>query len=261
MNALPPVPALVGDGWRDAWRTRVDQLEPWLVRWIEEQHDSAYWRQGSVRPAYDRIGCPVFLVGGWADGYRNNTFRTVTALAAQGTPHRLLLGPWSHMSTATSLPGPHLDLVPVMARWWDRWLRGIDEGYDDQPALTWFAQRSTRPGADRALVDGEWRSAPAWPLAGARDDAPRAGRRRGGPTRCCPTSARRPGTAARVAAVGPADRPALRRRGVADLGVAGRGDVAARAPEGCGSGSGPASRWRTCRPSCATSSPTARRRC
>ncbi len=170
MNALPPVPALVGDGWRDAWRTRVDQLEPWLVRWIEEQHDSAYWRQGSVRPAYDRIGCPVFLVGGWADGYRNNTFRTVTALAAQGTPHRLLLGPWSHMSTATSLPGPHLDLVPVMARWWDRWLRGIDEGYDEQPALTWFAQRSTRPGADRVLVDGEWRSAPSWPLAGARDD-------------------------------------------------------------------------------------------
>ncbi len=170
MNALPPVPALVGDGWRDAWRTRVDQLEPWLVRWIEEQHDSAYWRQGSVRPAYDRIGCPVFLVGGWADGYRNNTFRTVTALAAQGTPHRLLLGPWSHMSTATSLPGPHLDLVPVMARWWDRWLRGIDEGYDDEPALTWFAQRSTRPAADRLLVEGEWRSAPSWPLAGARDD-------------------------------------------------------------------------------------------
>jgi predicted acyl esterase len=170
MNALPPVPALVGDGWRDAWRARVDGLEPWLVRWIEQQRDSAYWRQGSVRPAYDRIRCPVLLVGGWADGYRNNTFRTVTALAAQGTPHRLLLGPWSHMSTATSLPGPHLDLVPVMARWWDRWLRGIDEGYDDEPALTWFAQRSTRPGADRVLVEGEWRSAPSWPLAGARDD-------------------------------------------------------------------------------------------
>ena len=71
------------------------------------------------------------------------------------------------MSTATSLPGPHLDLVPVMARWWDRWLRGIDDGYDDEPALTWFAQRSTRPGPDRALVEGEWRSAPSWPLDGA----------------------------------------------------------------------------------------------
>ena len=167
MNALPPVPSLVGDGWVDDWRERVDHLDPWLVRWVEERHDSAYWRQGSVRPSYDRIRTPTMLVGGWADGYRNNTFRTVEALQSQGTPVRLLLGPWSHMSTATSLPGPHLDLVPVMARWWDRWLRGIDEGYDGEPALTWFAQRPTRPGADRPLVAGTWRSAPRWPLPGA----------------------------------------------------------------------------------------------
>ena len=167
MNALPPVPSLVGDWWVDDWRRRVEDLEPWLVRWVEEQHDSAYWRQGSVRPGYDRIGCPTFIVAGWADGYRNNTFRMVERLRAQGVPHRLLIGPWSHMSTATSLPGPHLDLVPVMARWWDRWLRGVDDGYDDEPALTWFAQRSTRPGPDRALVEGEWRAAPSWPLDGA----------------------------------------------------------------------------------------------
>lgn len=171
MNALPPVPTLSGPTWVDAWRTRVDELEPWLLRWVEEQHDSAYWRQGSVRPAYDRIRCPTMLVGGWADGYRNNTFRTVSALRANGTPHRLLLGPWSHMSPATSLPGPHLDLVPVMARWFDRWLRGDDSnGYDDEPALTWFAQRPTRPAPDRLLVEGEWRSAASWPPAGAALD-------------------------------------------------------------------------------------------
>jgi hypothetical protein len=111
------------------------------------------------------------LVGGWADGYRNNTFRTVAALAAAGVPHRLLLGPWSHMSTETSLPGPHIDLVPVMARWWDRWLRGIENGIDDAQALTWFQQHSTRPGAARRMVNGEWRSAPAWPLAGAAVDS------------------------------------------------------------------------------------------
>jgi hypothetical protein len=170
MNALPPVPSLVGEAWRDSWRSRVENLQPWLVRWLEEQRDSAYWRHGSLRPAYDRIACPTMLVAGWADGYRNNTFRTVQALREAGTPHRLLLGPWSHMSTATSLPGPHVDLVPVMARWWDRWLRGVDDGLDDEPALTWFAQRSTRPSPDRAVVDGEWRSAPQWPLAGACED-------------------------------------------------------------------------------------------
>jgi len=170
MNALPPVPALVGDGWRETWRDRVARLEPWLLRWLEEQRDSPYWRHGSLRPAYERITCPTMLVGGWADGYRNDTFRTVQAMREAGTPHRLLLGPWSHMSTATSLPGPHLDLVPVMARWWDRWLRDEDNWVDEEPALTWFAQRSTRPAADRAMVDGQWRSAPEWPLVGASED-------------------------------------------------------------------------------------------
>lgn len=167
MNALPPVPSLVGDSWVEAWRARVEQHEPWLLRWVEDQRDSATWRQGSVRPEYERIGCPVMVVAGWADGYRNTPFRLVERLRGQGVPHRLLIGPWAHASTATSLPGPHLDLVPVMARWWDRWLRGTDDGYDDEPALTWFAQRPTPPGPARRLVEGEWRSAPAWPLAGA----------------------------------------------------------------------------------------------
>jgi hypothetical protein len=74
------------------------------------------------------------------------------------------------MATSTSLPGPHVDLVPVMARWWERWLRGEHNGVDQEPALTWFAQHSTRPGADRAVVEGEWRSAHAWPLPGASTD-------------------------------------------------------------------------------------------
>src|SRR4029079_10877562 len=107
------------------------------------------------------------LGGGGAEGYSTNPCRTVAALAEAGVPPRLLLGPWSHMSTDNSLPGPNIDLVPVMARWWDRWLRGIDNGIDDEPAMTWFQQHSTRPEAARLQVEGEWRSAPTWPLPGA----------------------------------------------------------------------------------------------
>ena len=47
MNALPPVPAVWGDGWRDEWRARIDEHEPWLLRWMEEQLDGPYWRHGS----------------------------------------------------------------------------------------------------------------------------------------------------------------------------------------------------------------------
>ena len=146
------------------------KLEPWLLRWLEEQRDSAYWRHGSLRPAYDRIECPTMLVGGWADGYRNNTFRTMTGPGRAGHAAPAAARAVEPHVDGHALPGPHVDLVPVMARWWDRWLRGIDDGYDDEPALTWFQQASTLPAPDRRVVDGEWRRRRPGRWPGARHD-------------------------------------------------------------------------------------------
>jgi predicted acyl esterase len=160
LNALPPVPAIAGPDWRERWRERVEGLEPWLLRWLEEQVDGPYWRQGSLRPAYERIACPTMLVAGWADGYRNATFRVMERLRA---PCRLLFGPWSHMATDTSLPGPRIDLVPEMTRWWDRWLRGDHNGVDEAPPLTVFVRHATRPAPDLDEHLGGWRDEPAWP--------------------------------------------------------------------------------------------------
>jgi predicted acyl esterase len=162
MNALPPVPAVFGPRWREEWRARIEEHEPWLLTWLSHQRDDAYWRHGSVRPAYDRIECPVMIVAGWADGYRNNTFRTMTALGEAGVPRRLLAGPWSHAATSSSAPGPRIDLVPEMARWWDRWLRGQDNGIDTEPEAVWYARTSHRPEPDLDTVPGQWR-ADSWP--------------------------------------------------------------------------------------------------
>jgi len=166
MNALPPVPAVWGAGWREEWLRRIDATEPWLLRWMAEQRDGPYWRRGSVRPDYARIECAVMVVAGWADGYRNNSFRTMAALARAGVPHRLLAGPWSHAATSSSRPGPRIDLVPEMVRWWDRWLRGVDNevasGVHREPSVTYFLRRSTRPEPDLDTWDGEWRQED-WP--------------------------------------------------------------------------------------------------
>ena len=161
MNVLPPVPAVYGDGWREAWQRRIDESEPWLLRWLEEQLDGPYWRHGSLRPDYGRIACPTMLVAGWADGYRNNTFRTFEALEC---PKRLLIGPWSHMSTATSLPGPHIDLVPELSAL----VRAL------APRR---AERRRRGAADPGLRPplDEARS-PTWPRCAASGVPSRAGR-------------------------------------------------------------------------------------
>jgi predicted acyl esterase len=159
-NVLPPVPTVYGEGWREEWLRRIEGTEPWLLRWLEEQNDGPYWRHGSLRPAYDRIVCPTMIVAGWADGYTNIALRAYEAMSC---PRRVIIGPWAHMSTATSIPGPHIDLVPELIRWFSRWLRDERNGIDEEPPIAVFMRRSTRPAPDLAEMRGEWRSEPTWP--------------------------------------------------------------------------------------------------
>ncbi len=193
MNALPPVPAVWGDGWREEWRRRVQTCEPWVLTWLAERVDGPYWRHGSLRPDYDRIECPVMLVVGWADGYRNNSFRTLEALGRSGVPHRMVAGPWAHAGTESAMPGPRIDLVPEMVAWWDRWLRGEDNGVDEDLSSI-FVRTSTVPAPDlerpRGLLDAGGVALPTGRTAGARSC--RSTRR----TRCGPTWAPRPGSTA-----------------------------------------------------------------
>lgn len=169
MNAMPPVPSLWSGDWRAEWRNRVETNEPWLFTWRAEQRRQPYWQHGSIRPDYARVSCPTMIVAGWADGYRNNTFRTVEALEQAGTPWKLLIGPWSHMGTEKSLPGPWVDLTAEMARWFGRWLRDDDNGVDREPRTQVFHRRSTRPEPDLPELRGVWRAHPGMPLADTKN--------------------------------------------------------------------------------------------
>jgi uncharacterized protein len=170
MNALPPVPEIFGDGWREEWRRRVDQTEPWLLRWEAEPHDGPYWRHGSLRTDYAAIAAPTMIIAGWADGYRNNSLRTYNALTAAGTPTRLLIGPWSHQDGANARPGPHADVCAEMARWFDRWLRG-DESAATDTGIVYFARHSSPPEPDASVLNGAWQTESRWPSPRFTDSA------------------------------------------------------------------------------------------
>ncbi len=164
LNVLPPVPAVFGPGWREEWLARIAEHEPWLLTWLSHPRADRYWRHGSLRPDYGAITCPTMLVAGWADGYRNNSWRTLSALLEAGTPARLLVGPWAHADPATAAPGPRIDLLAEMARWFDEWLRGA--AADRATPATWYVRHSHRPAGDLDTVPGHWRT-DTWPPTGA----------------------------------------------------------------------------------------------
>ena len=158
MNMLPPVPEVFGEGWREEWLRRLDHGEPWIMNWLEHNRDGAYWAIGSIGRSntdrgWDTIACPVMLVSGWADGYRNITFRAAEALRGRGVPHRVIAGPWSHADPSVARPGPRIDLEREIVDWWDTWLRGIGQR---RSSFEMFVRESTRP--DPALEEhrGFW---------------------------------------------------------------------------------------------------------
>ena len=73
---------MAGPGWRDAWLERIDGVEPYEYEWLRHQRRDDYWKQGSVCEDFDAIECPVYAIGGWADGYTEAVFRLVAGLGA-----------------------------------------------------------------------------------------------------------------------------------------------------------------------------------
>ncbi len=157
----PPDPVLVGeDRWRAMWLERLENMPLWLENWLSHQRRDAYWRHGSVCENYADIQCPVYAVGGWADGYSNAVPRLLANLQV---PRKGLIGPWSHAWPHSGEPGPAIGFLQECLRWWDRWLKGIETGIMDEPIYRVWMQEWVPPRAFHAERPGRWVAEPAWP--------------------------------------------------------------------------------------------------
>ena len=161
-NAIAPDPEVAGPGWREAWLERVDSVEPYEHEWLRHQRRDDYWKQGSVCEDFGAIKCPVYAIGGWADGYSEAVFRLLEGL---GGPSKGLLGPWSHAFPDDVEPGPAIGFLQECLRWWDQWLKGDDTGIADEPALRAWMQEPVEPSARHVQRPGRWVAEPGWPSA------------------------------------------------------------------------------------------------
>ena len=160
-----PDPAIVGERWREMWLERLHGTGCPLIDWTRHQRRDAFWRHGSVCEDYGAIEAAVYAVGGWTDGYTNALLRLMEHVAA---PRRALIGPWTHVYPHFGAPGEPMGFLQESLRWWDRWLKGIDNGIDREPALNLWMQEDLRADPMQPSVGGYWLAETSWPPAGRR---------------------------------------------------------------------------------------------
>ncbi|HEY6102744.1 MAG TPA: CocE/NonD family hydrolase, partial [bacterium] len=113
-----------------------------------------YWEEYmSLYPLMARInrsGVPVYLINGWYDICTRDDFLIYANLT---TPKRLLVRPVDH--SQIEAPGRDIDYGAEAHRWFDYWLKGLENGVMDEHPVHYFLQG--------AGVSDAWQSADGWP--------------------------------------------------------------------------------------------------
>jgi uncharacterized protein len=163
-SSRAPDPAIVGDKWRDMWLERLE-AEPFLpALWLRHQHRDEYWKHGSICEDYGRVRAATLAISGWADAYKNTVPQLVENLNA---PVKGINGPWMHKYPHFAKPEPRIGFLQEALRWWDRWLKGIDTGVEDDPDYRMYLMDGVRPQTWYDTRKGRWIAEAEWPTGRA----------------------------------------------------------------------------------------------
>jgi putative CocE/NonD family hydrolase len=157
--------------------------EAWLIEAMGHGAYDAFWKDhGSsvVDHVPEYLEVPVYHVTGWYDswGLQVANLNYVLLSKSKKSLQRLIVGPWIHSSERLSYageaqftPDAALDLGPFQRRWFDRWLKGEENGVDREPPVRIYVMGggdAHRTPEGRLFVGGHWRDEREWPLARAR---------------------------------------------------------------------------------------------
>lgn len=164
-----------------------EALLPYFFEVLEQGPRSDYSRARAVPRCYDTIEVPALIIAGWHDvllggdleHYIRMRREAGSALAREQT--KLVIGPWWHgmfrnvigqtdtgfralgtldltnePPATSSLLG---DFTWFQTRWFDHWMKGIDNGADEDAPVRLFVQGINR-----------WRDEQEWPLRRAVDE-------------------------------------------------------------------------------------------
>jgi putative CocE/NonD family hydrolase len=157
--------------------------EAWFLEAISHGRYDAFWKDhGSDVLAHlaEYADVPEYHTTGWYDSWGTSVanMNFVELTRTKKSLQRLIVGPWIHSSEhldyageAQFTPDAALDLGAFQRRWFDRWLKGIDNGVDREPPVRIYVMGggdAHRTPEGRIFVGGRWRDEREWPLARTR---------------------------------------------------------------------------------------------
>lgn len=127
--------------------------------WFDHQQDDAYWRGLSIERRLDQVQVPVLGIAGWHDDARGTIRNYVGLDTLRSHPfQRVVMDPGAHKGidyvNGDFGPQARLDHRALQLRWFDHYLKGMENGVDKEAPLDLFI-----------MGDNTWRQEQEWPLA------------------------------------------------------------------------------------------------
>ena len=154
--------------------------EAWIIEAMRHGAYDEFWKD-SGSSVVDHLAeykdIPVYHVTGWYDSW-GTPVANLNYPELKRTKHslqRLIVGPWIHSretldyaGMAQFTPDAALDFGTFHLRWFDHWLKGVDNGIEREPPVRIYVMgggdgHKTPEG--RLFVGGHWRNEQEWPLA------------------------------------------------------------------------------------------------
>jgi len=144
-----------------------------LTELLSHPNYDSRWKTLNAKEKIPTMTYPGFHVGGWFDIFSQGTIDAFVERQHGGGPgsrgnQRLVIGPWWHGGFSTTAQGdlnfPQssiYDLWPDTIRFYDHWLKGADNGFEEEPPVRYYVMGDV----DNPEAPGnEWRTAADWPL-------------------------------------------------------------------------------------------------
>ncbi|MBZ5617991.1 MAG: CocE/NonD family hydrolase [Acidobacteriia bacterium] len=153
--------------------------ESWLIEAMSHGDYDDFWKN-SGSSVVDHLAeykdIPEYHTTGWYDSWGTSVanLNYVELRKTKKALQRLIVGPWIHSSENRSYAGEAqftgdaaLDLLPFHLRWFDHWLKGVDNGVDREPPVRIYVMGggdAHKTPEGRIFVGGHWRDEQEWPL-------------------------------------------------------------------------------------------------